>query len=156
VITILLIALFTAIYLNVSASLQSGLAQSLDTFQLYSVSIVDETAIPSIDLNVSFIIKSLADFPITVKSIEIQMYINSETIGTATPTSKGLTFVILPEENITLYFIPPRIVNSEIIKDIKNPPYLFSANATITAYAQWFFVTESKTRPVSISQNMLS
>jgi len=152
IITVLLIAVFAVVYLDTSATLHSGLARSLETFQLYSVSIANETVVPpSIDLNVSFFMRSLADFTITVDSTSILMYINNKAIGTVAPIGKGLTFVVRPKENVTLYSIP-HIINSEIIDDIRKPPYIFSANGTISAYAQYLFVTESDTRVISISQ----
>jgi hypothetical protein len=152
VITVLLIAVFAVVYLNTSANLHSGLAQSLKTFQFYSISIANETVIPpSIDLNISFFIRNLADFAITVDSVNVLMYINNETIGTVAPVGKGLTFVVPPGENVTPYSLL-RITKSEILDDLKNPPYLFRANGTISAYAQFLFVTESNSRVISVSQ----
>lgn len=154
VLAILLIAAFAIIHLNASAILHEGLARSLETFEFYSVSIVSETLSPlSVDLNISFVLKSLADFSITIESINIPLYINNNTIGPITSLTEDLTFVLPARRNVTFYAIR-RVTKSEIIESIKNPPFLFSSNATIKGCASYLLATESHTHLHSISQTV--
>lgn len=151
-----LIATFLGIYLNTSLLLRDGLARSLKTFEFYSVSIIDSTeSPPSIDLNISFVLRNLADFPITVKLINVLFHVDNEIIGSATPSSEGLTFVLPAKQKLTLKFIC-HITDSKIIEIVENPPYHLSGNAKIIGYARYLFVTESHTILLNFFQTVQS
>jgi hypothetical protein len=81
------------------------------------------------------------------------LYINNNTIGTATSSSKGLTFVLSSRQNVTFYTIR-HIIKSEIIESIKNPPFVLSSNATLKGCASYLLTTESRTHLLSISQTV--
>lgn len=148
----LLAVTFTVVYIIVSNELKESLINTLETFDIYSVHLIDD--LREIRLNVSFCLENNEKYAVVIDLIQARLYINNEYFGSLNPYGQITSFEVSTGEKCIISVIV-RSASQKMIEIIKNENHVLILNGTIMGHASFFLFRTTYKRQFQIEKAII-